>query len=462
MSSKSDSIKNSISDNESENNNNKNNNKINKNNNNNNNNNNKNDNKNNNNKINNNNNKNNNNKNNNNNNKNDNNYNSKYSISSKGLLNIINFSSKISSLNENKTNLSLPFVSFYPFYPKLNVNLNLFTQSSFSYLNDLNLITEKNDDFNLKINENNNKESKEILTEYENMLNRIYNIKSSSSILNSSILLNNKNKQLNSSNNFTIKNNNKNNNNNNKNSNSTTKNNNSNNNNSNINNSFIEKISLNNSKIITENNEIGNFYMNSNTNLNKSSENLLKNSRKKKSKIDSNLNSTLNEYYLKQTVNRNNLENYQTTSGIQTVDKNGKKIEGSLIKEKEGLQSIFIKKMAHKPRINVRNDFLSENEKKIYANEIKKRDIVNVTKCENLLEKNLTRNFTPDMKPVRDRIKKRDMKIKKKKGIPQIEYKVDFESIKKKNDQIELTKTLKFKQSLMNKSKNFNNNNNYY
>ena len=460
MSSKSDSIKNSISDNESENNNNKNNNKINKINNNNNNNNNKNDNKNNNNKINNNNNKNNNNKNNNNNNKNDNNYNSKYSISSKGLLNIINFSSKISSLNENKTNLSLPFVSFYPFYPKLNVNLNLFTQSSFSYLNDLNLITEKNDDFNLKINENNNKESKEILTEYENMLNRIYNIKSSSSILNSSILLNNKNKQLNSSNNFTIKNNN--NNNNNKNSNSTTKNNNSNNNNSNINNSFIEKISLNNSKIITENNEIGNFYMNSNTNLNKSSENLLKNSRKKKSKIDSNLNSTLNEYYLKQTVNRNNLENYQTTSGIQTVDKNGKKIEGSLIKEKEGLQSIFIKKMAHKPRINVRNDFLSENEKKIYANEIKKRDIVNVTKCENLLEKNLTRNFTPDMKPVRDRIKKRDMKIKKKKGIPQIEYKVDFESIKKKNDQIELTKTLKFKQSLMNKSKNFNNNNNYY
>ena len=154
MSSKSDSIKNSISDNESENNNNKNNNKINKNNNNNNNNNNKNDNKNNNNKINNNNNKNNNNKNNNNknDNKNDNNYNSKYSISSKGLLNIINFSSKISSLNENKNNLSLPFVSFYPFYPKLNVNLNLFTQSSFSYLNDLNLTNKKNNDFNLKIN----------------------------------------------------------------------------------------------------------------------------------------------------------------------------------------------------------------------------------------------------------------------------------------------------------------------
>jgi hypothetical protein len=66
------------------------------------------------------------------------------------------------------------------------------------------------------------------------------------------------------------------------------------------------------------------------------------------------------------------------------------------------------------------------------------------------------------MKPVRDRIKKRDMKIKKKKGIPQIEYKVDFDSIKRKNEQIELTKTLKFKQSLMNKSKNFNNNNNYY
>ena len=404
----------------------------------------------------------NNNKNNNikNNNNNNNNNNSKYSISSKGLLNILNFSSKISSLNENKTNLSLPFVSFYPFYPKLNVNLNLYTQSSFSYLNDLNLT---NENFSFKTNENNNKESKEILTEYENMLNRIYNIKSSSSILNSSVLLTNKKTQSNISNNFTNKNNNNfNYSNNKKNSNSTNKNNNNSNNNNSNNNS--EKNSLINSKIISENNEIGQFYMNSN-NLNKSSENILKNTQKhktKKSKIDSNLNSTLNEYYLKQTVNRNNLENYQTISGIKTVDKNGKKIEGSLLLEKEGLQSIFIKKMAHKPRINVRNDFLSENEKKIYANEIKKRDIVNVTKCENLLEKNLTRNFTPDMKPVRDRIKKRDMKIKKKKGIPQIEYKVDFDSIKRKNDQIELTKTLKFKQSLMNKSKNFNNNNNYY
>ena len=104
MSSKNNSIKYSISDNESENNKNNNNNK-----------------------------------NVNNNNKN----NSKYSISSKGLLNIIKFSSKISSLNGNKNNLSLPFVSFYPFYPKLNVNLNLFTQSSFSYLNDLNLINKK-------------------------------------------------------------------------------------------------------------------------------------------------------------------------------------------------------------------------------------------------------------------------------------------------------------------------------
>ena len=399
---------------------------------------------------------NNNNNNNKNNNNNNNNNNSKYSISSKGLLNILNFSSKISSLNENKTNLSLPFVSFYPFYPKLNVNLNLYTQSSFSYLNDLNLT---NENFSYKTNENNNKESKEILTEYENMLNRIYNIKSSSSILNSSFLLTNKKTQSNISNNFTNKNNNNFNYSNNKNinSNSTNKNNNNSNNNNSNNNS--EKNSLINSKIISENNEIGEFYMNSN-NLNKSSENILKNTRKKK-KIDSNLNSTLNEYYLKQTVNRNNLENYQTISGIKTVDKNGKKIEGSLLLEKEGLQSIFIKKMAHKPRINVRNDFLSENEKKIYANEIKKRDIVNVTKCENLLEKNLTRNFTPDMKPVRDRIKKRDMKIKKKKGIPQIEYKVDFDSIKRKNDQIELTKTLKFKQSLMNKSKNFNNNNYY-
>ena len=396
-----------------------------------------------------------------NNNNNNNNNNSKYSISSKGLLNILNFSSKISSLNENKTNLSLPFVSFYPFYPKLNVNLNLYTQSSFSFLNDLNLT---NENFSFKTNENNNKESKEILTEYENMLNRIYNIKSSSSILNSSVLLTNKKTQSNISNNFTNKNNNNfNYSNNKKNSNSTNKNNNNSNNNNSNNNSIIEKNSLINSKIISENNEIGQFYMNSN-NLNKSSENILKNTQKhktKKSKIDSNLNSTLNEYYLKQTVNRNNLENYQTISGIKTVDKNGKKIEGSLLLEKEGLQSIFIKKMAHKPRINVRNDFLSENEKKIYANEIKKRDIVNVTKCENLLEKNLTRNFTPDMKPVRDRIKKRDMKIKKKKGIPQIEYKVDFDSIKRKNDQIELTKTLKFKQSLMNKSKNFNNNNYY-
>jgi hypothetical protein len=166
--------------------------------------------------------------------------------------------------------------------------------------------------------------------------------------------------------------------------------------------------------------------MNSNSSYPKninSNENTLKNTVKtpthkfKRSKIeDSNLNSTLNEYYLKQTVNRNNLENYQTTTYSPIVDKKGKKIQGSLLTEKEMLQSIFIKKVAHKPRVNVRNDFISENEKKIFADEIKKRDIVDVRKCENLLEKNLTRNFTPDMKPVRDKIKKRDIEIKKKRN----------------------------------------------
>ena len=384
--------------------------------------------------------------------------NSNYSISSEGLLNIINFSSQISSLNENKNNLSLPFVCFCPFYPKLNVNLNLYTQSSFSYLNDLN-INNENNDFNLKLDENNNKESKQILTEYENMLNRIYNNKSSSSIFNSSFLLNgnnNKNKQLNTSNiSKNIHFSNLSNNNIFNNNNSNNKNNNNNNNDNN--NNYI--------------NNIGEFYMNSNSSYPKnmnSNENTLKNTVKtpthkfKRSKIeDSNLNSTLNEYYLKQTVNRNNLENYQTTTYSPIVDKKGKKIQGSLLTEKEMLQSIFIKKVAHKPRVNVRNDFISENEKKIFADEIKKRDIVDVRKCENLLEKNLTRNFTPDMKPVRDKIKKRDIEIKKKKGIPTIEYKVDFESIKRKNDQIELTKTLKFKQSLMNKSNNKKYNNNY-
>ena len=384
--------------------------------------------------------------------------NSNYSISSEGLLNIINFSSQISSLNENKNNLSLPFVCFCPFYPKLNVNLNLYTQSSFSYLNDLN-INNENNDFNLKLNENNNKESKQILTEYENMLNRIYNNKSSSSIFNSSFLLNgnnNKNKQLNTSNiSKNIHFSNLSNNNIFNNNNSNNKNNNNNNNDNN--NNYI--------------NNIGEFYMNSNSSYPKnmnSNENTLKNTVKtpthkfKRSKIeDSNLNSTLNEYYLKQTVNRNNLENYQTTTYSPIVDKKGKKIQGSLLTEKEMLQSIFIKKVAHKPRVNVRNDFISENEKKIFADEIKKRDIVDVRKCENLLEKNLTRNFTPDMKPVRDKIKKRDIEIKKKKGIPTIEYKVDFESIKRKKDQIELTKTLKFKQSLMNKSNNKKYNNNY-
>jgi len=384
--------------------------------------------------------------------------NSNYSISSEGLLNIINFSSQISSLNENKNNLSLPFVCFCPFYPKLNVNLNLYTQSSFSYLNDLN-INNENNDFNLKLDENNNKESKQILTEYENMLNRIYNNKSSSSIFNSSFLLNgnnNKNKQLNTSNiSKNIHFSNLSNNNIFNNNNSNNKNNNNNNNDNN--NNYI--------------NNIGEFYMNSNSSYPKnmnSNENTLKNTVKtpthkfKRSKIeDSNLNSTLNEYYLKQTVNRNNLENYQTTTYSPIVDKKGKKIQGSLLTEKEMLQSIFIKKVAHKPRVNVRNDFISENEKKIFADEIKKRDIVDVRKCENLLEKNLTRNFTPDMKPVRDKIKKRDIEIKKKKGIPTIEYKVDFESIKRKKDQIELTKTLKFKQSLMNKSNNKKYNNNY-
>jgi len=412
--------------------------------------------------------------------------NSNYSISSEGLLNIINFSSQISSLNENKNNLSLPFVCFCPFYPKLNVNLNLYTQSSFSFLNDIN-INNKNDDFNLNLNENNNKESKQILTEYENMLNRIYNNKSSSSIFNSSFLLsgNNKNKQLNTSNisknihysnlsnnNIFSNTNNINNNNNINNSNNkNNKNNNNNINNINNSNSNINTSNFNNSNINNNNdnnnnyiNNIGEFYMNSNysypKNIN-SNENTLKNALKtpsnkfKRSKIeDSNLNSTLNEYYLKQTVNRNNLENYQTTTYSPIVDKKGKKIEGSFIKEKEVLQSIIIKKLAHKPRVNVRNDFLSENEKKIYADDLKKRDIVDVRKCENLLEKNLTRNFTPDMKPVRDKIKKRDIEIKKKKGIPTIEYKVDFDSIKKRNDQIELTKTIKFKQSLMHKSNN--------
>ena len=117
-----------------------------------------------------------------------------------------------------------------------------------------------------------------------------------------------------------------------------------------------------------------------------------------------------------------------------------KKKTNALIKEKEMLKSIIVKKLAHKERVNVRNDFMTEKEKEKNADKLKNRDNVNIAKCEGLLEINLTRNFTPDFH--KNRKKTKNVK-KKKEEVPVVYYTIDFESIKKKNNELKLKTLLK-------------------
>ncbi len=109
------------------------------------------------------------------------------------------------------------------------------------------------------------------------------------------------------------------------------------------------------------------------------------------------------------------------------------------------LNTIFIKKMAHKKMKDVKNNFMTEREKIKNEKKIKNDNNVDLTKCYDLVERNLTRNINPDIDEVRKMRKQRDEKMKTK-GIPQIRYTIDMEDLNLKIAQKKIDEYRKFKE----------------
>ena len=339
-----------------------------------------------------------------------------YELDKESILNIIKLSNVILNFDNDKNHLSLPFCTFYP--NNLNVSFENYKECSLSYFNNVNLLNDdlnkyKNDsldgnekvEFSINKESDNNKNIENILDIYLKKLNQVYmnnEEKSKTNLNKSRYLLNDQTTYLSPKKNYRPK--------------TPTKTN-------KINNEMVfsqspyTNIKSGNNSFINNNNN--NSYI-SNTNDNKSENNY-------------------NNYYNRQKINRANIHNYQVSSDNQFMDGKKKKTN-ALIKEKEMLKSIIVKKLAHKERVNIRNDFMTEKEKEKNADKLKKRDNVNIAKCEGLLEINLTRNFTPDFDKNR---KKRKYVKKKKEEVPIVYCKIDFESMKKKNDEIKLKTFLK-------------------
>lgn len=182
-------------------------------------------------------------------------------------------------------------------------------------------------------------------------------------------------------------------------------------------------------------------------------------------------------------------------STISAISANKETKEMPLLSEKAKLQNIIIKKLAHlKHKSNESNIMNKSNslDKSNASNKnkvvkIEKEERVDITNISLLLEKNLTRNFTPNkakttdnntnnermnLTPQNDKsikkttmmkdsqlmdrsqlLKQSQLRNNKKWGnsnkVPQIELKIDFDEIKKKNYEIKLKK----KNALCNKKK---------
>jgi hypothetical protein len=338
-----------------------------------------------------------------------------YELDNESILNIIKLSNVILTFDNDKNHLSLPFSTFYQ--NNLNVSFENYKECSLSYFNNVDLLKDdlnksNNDsmdnnekvDFSINTESDNNKVIGNILNVYLKKLNQVYmnnEEKSKTNLNKSRYLLNDQTTYLSPKKNNRPK--------------TPTKTNKI--NKMDFSQSPYTNIKSGNNSFINNNNN--NSYI-SNTNDDKSENNY-------------------NNYYNQQKINRANIHNYQVSSDNQFMDGKKKKTN-ALIKEKEMLKSIIVKKLAHKERVNIRNDFMTEKEKKKNADQLNERDKVNVAKCEGLLEINLTRNFTPDFDKNR---KKRKYVKKKKEEVPTVYCKIDFESMKKKNDEIKLKTFLK-------------------
>lgn len=338
-----------------------------------------------------------------------------YELDNESILNIIKLSNVILTFDNDKNHLSLPFSTFYQ--NNLNVSFENYKECSLSYFNNVDLLKDdlnksNNDsmdnnekvDFSINTESDNNKVIGNILNVYLKKLNQVYmnnEEKSKTNLNKSRYLLNGQTTYLSPKKNNRPK--------------TPTKTNKI--NKMDFSQSPYTNIKSGNNSFINNNNN--NSYI-SNTNDDKSENNY-------------------NNYYNQQKINRANIHNYQVSSDNQFMDGKKKKTN-ALIKEKEMLKSIIVKKLAHKERVNIRNDFMTEKEKKKNADQLNERDKVNVAKCEGLLEINLTRNFTPDFDKNR---KKRKYVKKKKEEVPTVYCKIDFESMKKKNDEIKLKTFLK-------------------
>lgn len=107
-----------------------------------------------------------------------------------------------------------------------------------------------------------------------------------------------------------------------------------------------------------------------------------------------------------------------------------------ILTEKEMLKSIIIKKLAHSNMDSSNRDNSFDRKRKKEEEQI---DISNVSN--NLLERNLTRNFTPDYGNKRQKRMIQAKKNKAKTKVPQVEFKVDFDAIRRRNDEIKIKKS---------------------
>ena len=366
-----------------------------------------------------------------------------YDLDNESILNIIKLSNAILTYDNDKNNLSLPFSFFYQ--KNLKIPFTDYLESSLTYLNNIqdsnknqnnSYFNENNLEneikFSIQKNSENNLKNKTTIESYEKNIEKYNNDNLHEQTLNiendnNSTIKNNeqtklkkntiiekkffkekenrKNKnsedskidyKLDSNNNISDYNNNKSNN-----SICDNENNDSFNSNKNKLDKYLEK--KNNKKSHSDEKKIK--HLNNKT--------LFKTGRKNK-----NINNSKTPKKLKNNENNNN------ENEINYIKKNGKKIKEALIKEKKMLTSILIKKIAPKYDDNKN----MEEKKTKYNNGIN-----------NLLEINLTRNFIPDNElKIKRQLKKEKELKKKQKGVPQINFKIDFDEILRKYDEAKL------------------------
>lgn len=126
-----------------------------------------------------------------------------------------------------------------------------------------------------------------------------------------------------------------------------------------------------------------------------------------------------------------------------SFDKSFDKKEMPLLTEKEMLKSIIIKKLAHNNLNTTNRDGNTTNAfKKTKKRKDEEEEQIDISNLSNdLLERNLTRNFTPDYNKTRKKRMERAKQLKNKTKVPQVEFKVDFEAIRRKNDEIKIKKS---------------------